>query len=66
MKNSGCHGNQSKKHLKIFSQTTNWVALLFCQNVPLIEVYRIPENKNDLSKNMTSMGDSFFFYYGIE
>ena len=35
MKNSGCHGNQSKKPLKIFSsQTTNWIALLFCRNVP--------------------------------
>ena len=42
MKNSGCHGNQSKKPLKIFSQTTNWIALLFCSNVPQIEVYRIP------------------------
>ena len=30
-----CHGNQSKKPLKIFSfQTTNWIALLFCSNVP--------------------------------
>ena len=35
MKNSGCHCNQSKKPLKIFSsQTTNWIALLFCRNVP--------------------------------
>ena len=34
-KKSGCHGNQSKKLLKIFSsQTTNWIALLFCRNVP--------------------------------
>ena len=43
MKNSGCHGNQREKPLKIFlSQTTNWIALLFCRNVPSIEVYRIP------------------------
>ena len=34
MKNSGCYGNQSKKLVKIFSQTTNWIALLFCRNVP--------------------------------
>ena len=35
MKNSGCHGNQSKKPLKIFSsQTTYWIALLFFRNVP--------------------------------
>ena len=27
MNNSGCHGNQSKKPLKIFSsQTANWIA----------------------------------------
>ena len=43
MKNSGCHGNQSKKPLKIFSShTTNWIELSFCRNVPEIEVYRIP------------------------
>ena len=66
MKNFGCHGNQSKKPLKIFSQTTNWIALLFCRNVPYIEVYRIPLNTNDLSKNIGFMGDSFSFYYAIE
>ena len=58
MKNSGCHGNKSKKPLKIFSsQTTDWIELLFCSNVPEIEVYRIPVNKNDLSKNIGCMGD---------
>ena len=37
------HGNQSKKHLKIFSsQATNWIALIFCRNVHLVEMYRIP------------------------
>ena len=67
MKNSGCHGNQSKKPLKILSsQTTNWIALLFCRNVPYIEVYRIPLNKNDPSKNIGLLGDSFSFYYAIE
>ena len=67
MKNSGCHGDQSKKPLKIFpSQPTNWIALLFCRNVPEIEVYRIPLNKNDLSKNIGFMGDSFSFSYAIE
>ena len=65
MKNSGCHGDQSKKPLKIFfSQTTNWIALLFCMNVPYIEVYRIPLNKNDQSKNIGFL--SFSFYYAIE
>ena len=60
MKNSGCHGKQSKKPLKIFSsQTTYWIALLFCRNVPKIEVYRVSENKNDPSKYMAFMGDSF-------
>ena len=30
MNNSGCHGNQSKKPLKIFSsQTANWIAFFF-------------------------------------
>ena len=67
MKNSGCHGNQSKKPVKIFySQATNWIALLFCRNVPEIEVYRIPLNKNDPSKNIDFMRDSFSFYYAIE
>ena len=32
MNNSGCHGNQSKKPLKIFSsQTANWIAFFFLQ-----------------------------------
>ena len=31
-----------------------------------LKVYRIPKNKNNLSKNMAFMGDSFSFYYGIE
>ena len=67
MKNSGCHGDQSKKPLKIFSfQATYWIALLFCRNVPQIEVHRIPLNNNDPSKNIGFMGDSFFFYYSIE
>ena len=67
MKNSGCHGDQSKKPLKIFSsQTTDWIALLFCRNVPYIEVYRIPLNKNDPSKYIGFTGDSFSFYYAIE
>ena len=31
-----------KKLLKIFSQTINWIVLLFCRYAPLIECYRIP------------------------
>ena len=65
MKNFGCHCNQSKKPLKIFSQTNNWIAFLYFRNVPYIEVYRIPYDKNDLSKDMAFMGDSFSFHYNI-
>ena len=68
MKNSGCHGNQSKKPLKIFySQTTDLIAFLFYRNVPYIEVYRIPLKKmiSEKKKNMAFKGDSFSFYYGI-
>ena len=53
MKNYGCYSNQNKKPVKIFSQTS-------------LEIYRIPLKKNVRSKNMAFMGDSFFFYYGIE
>ena len=36
MNNSGCHGNQSKKPLKIFSsQTANWIAFFFLQECSL-------------------------------
>ena len=31
-----------------------------------MEVYRSPLNKNDPSKNIGFMGDSFSFYYAIE
>ena len=55
-----------KKTFKYFSQTTNWIALLFCRNVSKIEVYRIPLNKNDPSKNIGFIGDSFSFYYAIQ
>ena len=55
-----------KKPLPILSsQTTYWIALLFCRNVPYIEVYKIPLDKNDPSKNIGFMGDSFYFYYAI-
>ena len=66
MKNSGCHGAQSKKPLKIFSQITNWIALLFCRNVPLDRGLQNFFKKNDPSKNIGFMEDSFSFYYAIE
>ena len=63
MKKYGCQS----KNLKNLLPNQYWIALLFSRNVPYTEVYRIPlKKKNNPSKNMAFMGDSFSFYYGIE
>ena len=64
MKNSGCHGNQSKIPIKISSQTINWIALLFYLNVPLLEVYRILLKKMIRQKTWFLWETHFPFYYG--
>ena len=65
MNNSGCHGNQSKKPLKIFSsQTAYWIAFFFLQECSSDRGLQnsLKKKKKDPSKNMAFMGDSFSFY----
>ena len=68
MKNSGYHDNQSKntfKNLVLLNHLLD--SFIILQECSLDRgLQNSFKEKNDPSKNMAFMGDSFSFYYGIE
>ena len=68
MKNSGCHGNQSKKKNKKSLHPKPLIGKhYYLQEFSLVRgLQNSLKYKNNPSKNMVFMGDSFSFYYSIE
>ena len=67
MKNSGCHGNQSKKTFKnLLLQNHSMDSIIILQECSLERGLQNSLKWKRLSKNMAFMGDTFSFYYGIE
>ena len=69
MKNSSCHGNQSKKkplkNLLLPNHLLDSIIILQeCSSDRVLQ--NSLKKKYDPKKNMAFLGDSFSFYYGIE